>query len=184
MSYFWFKTFHIVGVTVWFAAMFYLPRLFVYHAEALEKTEPHRSILVAQFKIMEQRLYRIIMVPGMIVVLLTATALLYQQSAFLIQGWMHAKLTLVFLLCVYHFYCAQLLKELNEDRCESSGQKFRYFNEFPTLLLISIVMLVVFKTAFPTDLSAWLMIFLVIFMVISIQLYAKKRKNAKLRNQD
>jgi putative membrane protein len=176
MAYYWFKTFHIIGVVVWFAAMFYLPRLFVYHAQARSENDIAREILENQFKIMEQRLYRIIMIPGMIVTVGTAIGLIVLMPEYLKQGWMHAKLTGVIALLVYHFYCGKLLKALAEGKCAWSGQQFRYFNELPTLLLITIVMLVVFKTAFPTDASVWLMIGLSILMVIAIQMYAKKRK--------
>jgi putative membrane protein len=182
MAYFWFKTFHIIGVIVWFAAMFYLPRLFVYHAQARLENDIAREILENQFKIMEQRLYQIIMIPGMIVTLITATGLLILMPEYLKQAWMQVKLTLVLVLLAYHFYCGKLLKDLSKGQCQWTGQQFRYFNELPTLLLISIVMLVVFKTAFPTNASVWLMVGLSILMIVAIQWYAKKRKQQSITN--
>lgn len=176
MAYYWLKTFHIIGVVVWFAGLFYLVRLFVYHQEARQKDSPEREILERQYSIMEGRLLNIITTPGMLVTLCTAGGLLYVLPEYLKQGWMHAKLTFVLCLVLYHVICMKLMRSIQAGRCAWSAQRFRAFNELPTLLLVAVVMLVVFKGAFPTEASVWLMFGLIVSMVAAIQLYAKRRR--------
>ena len=181
MAYLWLKTFHIVGVVVWFAGLFYLVRLFVYHREA-ERHPPEASdILKTQFSVMESRLLNIITTPGMILTLGTASGLLYQQPAWLSQGWMHAKLSLVALLVGYHFLCVRVMRGLQSGESTWTPKQLRALNEVPTLILVTVVMLVVFKSAFPTSAGVWLNVSLVLSFVISIQLYAKKRRRDAAR---
>ncbi|NES19089.1 MAG: protoporphyrinogen oxidase HemJ [Symploca sp. SIO3E6] len=181
MAYFWFKAFHLIGVVVWFAGLFYLVRLFVYHAEASQEPEPAQTILKNQYQIMEKRLYHIITMPGMVVTVAMAIGLLTTEPEVLKSGWMHIKLAFVVALLAYHFYCGRLMRQLEAGECQWSGQKFRALNEAPTILLLVIVMLAVFKNSFPTDISAWLVFGLIIVMAASIQLYAKKRRLDKER---
>lgn len=176
MAYYWFKAFHIVGVVVWFAGLFYLVRLFIYHVEAEAEPEPARSILKNQYTIMEKRLYGIITTPGMVVAVAMAVGLLVLMPEYLKDGWMHAKLGLVGVLLVYHHYCARLMRQLHRGECKWSGQQLRALNEAPTLLLVAIVMLVIFKNNFPTGATTWLMVGLVVLMAATIQLYARKRR--------
>lgn len=135
----WIKAFHIVAVITWFAAIFYLPRLFVYHAAAEDSLSQER------FKIMERKLYRGIMTPSMIAVLFLGGWLLYIAPTFLQAHWMHAKLLLVIFLVIYHFYCGHLVKVFASNRNQRSHVFYRWFNEIPVLLLIAIVILVVVK---------------------------------------
>jgi protoporphyrinogen IX oxidase len=181
MAYYWFKAFHIIGVVVWFAGLFYLVRLFIYHIEANQEAEPAQSILKKQYTIMEKRLYGIITTPGMLVTVVCAIGLLVTQPDFLKQPWMHAKLGFVVLLLGYHFYCKRLMKQLEENACKWSSQQMRAMNEAPTLLLVVIVMLVIFKNNLPTDITAWVVFGLVVLMAVTIQLYAKKRRLDKER---
>jgi putative membrane protein len=184
MAYFWFKAFHLIGVVVWFAGLFYLVRLFVYHAEANEQPEPARGILKAQYEIMEKRLYSIITNPGMMVTVAMAIGLISTEPEILKSGWLHIKLAFVALLLVYHFFCKRIMKQLAKDECQWTGQQFRALNEAPTLLLVIIVLLAVFKSQLPLDLTTWLIIALIVFMVAAIQLYAKKRrKDEEQRSQ-
>lgn len=183
MAYYWFKAFHIVGVVVWFAGLFYLVRLFIYHVEANEKPEPARTILQEQYSLMEKRLLNIITTPGMLVAVSMAIALLVTQPDYLHQGWMHAKLGFVAVLLGYHHYCARLLKKLQAGTCQWTGQQLRALNEAPTLLLVLIVMLVIFKNQFPTSASVWLIVGLVITMLATIQLYARKRRLDRERQE-
>jgi putative membrane protein len=176
MAYYWFKAFHLIGVVVWFAGLFYLVRLFVYHAEAALQPEPARGILKAQYEIMEKRLYNIITTPGMIVTVAMAIGLISTEPEVLKSGWLHIKLSFVALLLIYHFFCGRIMKQLEKDECKWTGQQFRALNEAPTLLLVVIVLLAVFKNQLPLDLTTWLIVALVIFMVAAIQLYAKKRR--------
>jgi putative membrane protein len=176
MAYYWFKAFHIIGVVVWFAGLFYLVRLFIYHAEAEAEPEPARSILKQLFAILEKRLYSIITTPGMVVTVAMAIGLLTQMPDVLKAGWMHVKLGLVGLLLIYHFYCRRLMKQLERGECRWSGQQLRALNEAPTLLLVLVVMLVVFKNNLPTSATTWLLVGLIALMLATIQLYARKRR--------
>lgn len=179
MAYYWFKAFHLIGVVVWFAGLFYLVRLFVYHAEAYEQPEPARTILKNQYEIMEKRLYNIITTPGMLVTVAMAIGLISTEPEVLKSGWLHLKLAFVLLLIGYHHFCKRIMKQLAKDECKWSGQQFRALNEAPTVLLVIIVMLAVFKNQLPLDLTTWVIVALVIAMAASIQLYAKKRRKDK-----
>ncbi|NEO31498.1 MAG: protoporphyrinogen oxidase HemJ [Symploca sp. SIO3C6] len=179
MAYFWYKAFHLIGVVVWFAGLFYLGRLFVYHAEASEQSEPAQTILKNQYQIMEKRLYNLITMPGMVLTVVMAIALLTTEPELLKDGWLHAKLAFVVALLGYHFYCGRIMRRLAAGEFNWSGQHFRYFNEAPTLLLVAIVLLAVFKNSLPTDITAWGIVGLIVAMAVIIQLYAKKRKRDK-----
>lgn len=133
----WVKAFHIIAVVTWFAALFYLPRLFVYHAMSED------AVGIERFKVMERKLYRGIMTPSAVV----AVALgLWLWLGFGISGsWLHAKLALVTALLGYHWYCGRLLRDFRDDRNTRSHVFYRWFNELPVLLLVAIVILVVVK---------------------------------------
>ena len=175
-AYLWFKTLHIVGVVVWFAGLFYLVRLFIYHREAEELEPALRSAFQAQYGLMEKRLANIITTPGMVVAVSMAIGLLVSNPAWLQQGWMHAKLAFVVALLAYHFFCYRLMGQLQAGTCSWGPKQLRALNELPTLLLVIVVMLVVFKNQFPTGAATWFMVALVVFMAASIQFYARWRR--------
>ena len=136
----WIKAFHIISVITWFAALFYLPRLFVYHA----MSEDHISR--ERFKVMERKLYRGIATPSMIATIIFGAWLSHLNWAYYAQStWYWSKLVLVVILVGYHHACLVYLKQLRDDRCQRSHVFFRWFNEFPVLLLLGIVILVVVK---------------------------------------
>ena len=135
----WIKAFHIVAVVAWFAVLFYLPRLFVYHASCDDEAGKER------FKIMERKLYRGIMGPAMIASLIFGGWLLMLNPGFLSQGWMHVKLTLVFLLIGYHHMCGAQLKRFARGENKRTHVFYRWFNEVPVVFLLAIVILVVVK---------------------------------------
>ena len=139
MLFLWLKAFHIIAVICWFAALFYLPRLFVYHAQSEDEISRER------FKVMERKLYRGIATPAMVASIVLGFAALFQVPAFMSSGWMQVKLLLVALVVVYHIMCKQHMRALAEDRSEKSHVYFRWFNEAPVLVLIAIVILVVVK---------------------------------------
>ena len=141
-AYLWFKTLHIVGVVVWFAGLFYLVRLFIYHREAEGLEEFLRPAFQAQYGLMERRLANIITTPGMVVAVVCAAGLLSVNPAWLQQGWMHAKLAFVAALLAYHAFCYRLMGQLNRGACSWSPKQLRVLNELPTLLLVIVVMLV------------------------------------------
>lgn len=176
MTYLWFKAFHIVGVVAWFAGLFYLPRLFVYHAEANEQPEAVRSILQQQYQVMETRLYRIIMTPAMILTIGMAIGMVVTAPELMKDLWLQIKMGLVALLLGYHHICARLMKEMATGKFRFTGQQFRWFNEFPTVLFIVVVLLAVFKNNFPTSAAAWGIVAMSVAMAAVIQLYARKRR--------
>ena len=175
-AYLWFKTLHIVGVVVWFAGLFYLVRLFIYHREAEALEPPLREAFELQYGLMERRLANIITTPGMVLSVAMAAGLLSVNPGWLQQGWMHAKLALVVALLAYHAFCYRLMAQLQAGRCGWSAKQLRALNELPTLLLVLVVMLVVFKGQFPTGSATWLLVALVVFMAASIQFYARWRR--------
>ena len=175
-AYLWFKTLHIVGVVVWFAGLFYLVRLFIYHVEAEQESSPVREAFKSQYAVMERRLANIITTPGLILTVTMAAGLLITQPSWLHQGWVHAKHGFVGLLVAYHVFCYRLMGQLQAGVCQWSGRQLRALNELPTLLLVLVVMLVVFKNQFPTGAATWLTVGLVVFMAGTIQFYARWRR--------
>ncbi len=136
----WLKAFHIIAMVAWFAGLFYLPRLFVYHATITDSRESGR------FKIMERRLYFGIMMPAMFATLIFGFFLLHANwDYYLHTPWMMVKLALVYLLMLFHAYCGWLWWQFNHDNNRHSALFYRWFNEIPTLLLIGIVCCVIVK---------------------------------------
>ena len=136
----WVKAFHIIAVICWFAGLFYFPRLFVYHSMSEDNASLER------FKIMERKLYRGIMMPSMIFTLVLGIWLAVVNIEFYKgQLWLHIKFLLVLILVGYHFACGLYVKQFTQDRCKRTHKYFRFFNEFPVLLLIAIVILVVVR---------------------------------------
>lgn len=175
-AYLWFKTLHIVGVVVWFAGLFYLVRLFIYHREAEDLEPALKTAFQQQYALMERRLANIITTPGMVVAVVCAAGLLSVNPAWLKQGWMHAKLAFVAALLAYHWFCYRIMGQLQAGSCHWSPKQLRALNELPTLLLVMVVMLVVFKNQFPTGAATWFIVALVVFMAASIQFYARWRR--------
>lgn len=136
----WIKALHIIAMVCWFAGLFYLPRLFVYHAN----TQDHASI--EGFVIMERRLYYAIMMPAAFVTTLLGFWLLHFNSTYYVHaGWMQLKLLLVALLWGYHLYCGYIVKQFALNLNKKTARFYRVMNEIPTILLIGIVLLVVLK---------------------------------------
>ncbi|MEB3323067.1 MAG: CopD family protein, partial [Synechococcaceae cyanobacterium] len=129
-----------------------------------------------QYGLMERRLANIITTPGMVVAVTMAAGLLLVQPGWLQQGWMHAKLLLVAALLAYHALCYRLMGQLQRGACRWSGRQLRALNELPTLLLVLVVLLVVFKNQFPTGAATWFLVALVLAMAASIQFYARWRR--------
>ena len=136
----WIKALHIISVICWFAGIFYLPRLFVYHAMAEDQTS------IERFKVMERKLYRGIMTPAMIATLIFGIWLIhFNWEYYKTAGWFHAKVTLVVLLVGYHLMCGTIRKKFERDENTRGHVFFRWFNEFPVLVLVAVVILVVVK---------------------------------------
>ena len=168
-----------MGVGVLFAGLVYIVRVFVYHDEASLEPELAKTILINQYQIMEKRLYNIITTPVMVVTVVMAIGLLTTVPEVLKDRWLHIELAFVAALLGYHFYCGRIMRRLSKGQCNWSGQQFRALNEAPTILLVAIVLLAVFKNNLPTDITAWGIFGMIIVMAVTIQLYAKKRRRDK-----
>lgn len=132
----WIKAFHVISMVTWFAGLFYLPRLFVYHADSNDVISKER------FKIMERRLYYYITTPGALCTILFGLIMLLSRHAFYAtMMWLHIKLALVFLLCVFHICCAKYLRDFATDNNRRSATFYRVLNEVPTVFLIAIIIL-------------------------------------------
>ncbi|MGP1580466.1 MAG: protoporphyrinogen oxidase HemJ [Wolinella sp.] len=139
--YLWIKAFHFMAFISWMAVLFYLPRLYVYHAEHIEKLEFVRVV-----KIQEDKLYNFIGWPAMLGTVISGIAMIVLNPSMLSgSGWLHAKIFFAFLLLFYHFDNGRYLKLFREDRCFKSGKFFRFYNEVPTILMIGIVICGVLK---------------------------------------
>ena len=135
-----YKALHIIAMVAWFAGLFYLPRLFVYHADANDKISDER------FKIMERRLLKGIMNPAAIATIFFGLLLIhYNADYYLNVYWMRIKFFLVTLLIIYHIVCGYYVYKFKLNKNQHSAKFFRFFNELPTLLLIGIVFLVILK---------------------------------------
>ena len=133
----WVKAFHIIFMVTWFAALFYLPRLFVYHAESNDEISKQR------FKVMERKLYYGIATPGAIITIGLGFWLLHILGYELLSSfWLQAKLSLVALLVIYHIYCGKLLGDFKRDDNQHGHVWYRWFNEMPVFILIAVVLLV------------------------------------------
>ena len=140
-AYLLFKSLHLIAVISWMAGLLYLPRIFVYHAENINKEE-----ICTVFKTMERKLYNYIMMPAMLLSWLFGLILISHVGfEALSVKWLQIKLVLVILLSIYHFYLGSLLSSFIENNNTKSSKFFRWLNEFPTLLLIVIVFIVIFK---------------------------------------
>ena len=137
----WIKSLHIIFMVTWFAGLFYLPRLFVYHAMSDDLPS------IDRFKIMERKLYYGIMTPGAVLTIIFGMWLWLGYGISGISGswWLHAKLFLVAVLVAYHFYCGKLLTDFKLDRNRHGHIYYRWFNEVPVIILIAVVILVVVK---------------------------------------
>ena len=176
-SYLYIQAIHIIGVVVWFAGLFYIGRLFVYHKEASRRPEPERKILEEQFTIMERRLWYAITWPGLCITVVFGTLMLLYIG---LPPWIHTKLALVALLIVYHLYCGRLQKQLEEGNCRWNARLLRLFNEAPALLLVAIVFNVVLK-----DLLSWTVLLVILALLavsifITVRWYTRHRKSAAL----
>jgi len=139
--YLWIKAIHIIFMVSWMAVLFYLPRLFVYHAENKDNKE-----FVKIVKIMEKRLFYAIGIPAFVITLITGLSMIFMNpELFKSGGWLHAKLTLVAILIAYFFHNEYVRRKFERDECEKSGKFFRIYNEIPTVLLILIVILVIVR---------------------------------------
>jgi putative membrane protein len=176
MTFLYLKAVHIIFIVTWFAGLFYMPRIFIYIVEAHGKPEPEKSILLKQLKMMASRLWFAITWPSAIITLGIGTSLIINQPEWLQQGFMHIKLTLVFLLYLYHFSLHVIFRQLKSDVVKYSSQQLRFWNEVATLFLISIVFIIVLKSALSMVWGLIGLITISILITAGIRIYKKFRK--------
>ena len=173
------KSLHLIFVITWFAGLFYIPKLFIYHIEAQDKDSTEREILSNQFKIMTKRLWFIITWPSAILATLFAIILLILQPVWLQQDWMHVKLAFVLLLFVYHFKCHQIFRQLQRNVFKWSSNQMRLFNEGSTLILFSVVFLVILKNSLNWIFGVAGIFVLGILLMLGIKIYKRIRNKGK-----
>jgi putative membrane protein len=178
MTFLYLKAVHIIFIVTWFAGLFYIPRLFVHMIEAHEKEEPERTILLTQLKKMASGLWFGITWPSAIITLIMGAALLINQPIWLQYGFMHIKLTLVFFLYAYHISLHYLYRQLKRDVVKFSSTQMRLWNEVATLFLISIVFLIVLKSALSIVWGIAGLIVITFLITMGIRIY-KKYRNEK-----
>ncbi len=170
------KSLHIIFVVAWFAGLFYIPRLFIYHTEAKEKEEPARQILTSQYKIMTKRLWYIITWPACVLAVGFGLWMIYLYPTYLSMTWMQVKLGFVAVLLVYHLSLHWLYIRLQSDLYPLSSTQLRFYNELATVLLFAIVFTAVYKNT-----SGWYygvlgILSLGVILSLAIMLYKRARQ--------
>ncbi len=175
MIYLYAKAIHIIFVICWMAGLFYMVRLFIYHAEAKQKGELEYNILHRQFMIMESKLWWIITTPSMYLTVLAGLTMLYLSPALIHAPWMQVKLAFVLGLLIYHFICQRILFSLKTERNRWTSTQLRLWNELATVILFAIVFIVVLKSA-----TNWIygLVGLVLFslmLMFAVKIYKRVR---------
>lgn len=169
------KALHLIFVITWFAGLFYIPRLFVYHIEAAQKQEPDRTILLDQLKLMTRRLWYIITWPSAILATFFAVWLIYLMPFWLEQNWMLVKLGFVVLLFGYHYKCQLIFKELQNDIIKWSSNGMRIWNEGATLILFAVIFLVIVRDAVNWIYGVIGIVLLSVILMIGFKMYQRIR---------
>jgi protoporphyrinogen IX oxidase len=170
------KALHVVFVITWFAGLFYIFRLFIYHREASDKSEPERSILIDQFKIMERRLMYAITWPSAILATVFGTWMLILNTALFNQGFMQIKLVFVGLLWLYHEYAQYVLKQMGKGKMSWTSTRLRIINEVPTVILIAVVFLIILRNSIDWIYGVVGILGVAILLMIAIKMYKKYRE--------
>ncbi|MBT8184258.1 MAG: CopD family protein [Eudoraea sp.] len=170
------KALHLIFVITWFAALFYIPRLFIYHIEAGQKPVSEKEILTNQFKIMAKRLWYIIGWPSAVLATISAIWLLLLMPEWLKQPWMHVKLGFVLLLIVYHLKTHQYFRQLQRNEIRHSSGYMRIWNEGATLILFAVVFLAILKNAFNWVYGLLGILVLAVLLMLGIRIYKRMRE--------
>lgn len=161
----------------WFAGLFYIVRLFIYQVEAETNNQKGKEFLIPQYKIMQKRLWWIITTPAMILTVFFGLLMLHKNPSLIHFPWMKIKLVFVFLLMIYHFACQRILLKLQKNQLTLNSQKLRIWNEVATLFLVSIIFVVVLKSAMNWLYATISFVAVAIVLMIAIQWYKKTRKD-------
>lgn len=167
---------HIIFVVCWMAGLFYMVRLFIYHTEAQERTEPARTILSDQFGLMEKKLWWIITTPSMYLVLAAGIAMLYLMPGWLQMGWLHIKLLFVGGLIFYHFICQRKMNQMRQGIYKWTSTQLRLWNELATLILFAVVFLVVLKNSLNWIFGVVGIIAFSVALMMAVKIYKRFRE--------
>lgn len=173
------KVFHLVGMVSWMAGLFYLPRLFVYHAEAQTRTDATRDILGAQYSIMEQRLLGIITTPAMLMTWAGGLTMVALNHGLLSQRWFLVKLVLLLALSGYHGWMSGVVRRLGRGETVMTGDRFRVMNEVPTIALVLIVTYAVLRDSVGLLTGLGIAVVMTLLLGIGIQAYGVVRRRAE-----
>ena len=176
MIYLYAKSIHIIFVICWMAGLFYIVRLFVYHAEAKQKSVSEYNVLHRQFQIMENRLWWVITTPSMYLTIIAGIVMLIVNPALLQAPWMHVKLCFVLALILYHFKCQQIIKNLALEKNQWNSSRLRMWNEVSTIILFAIVFIVVLKSAVNWVFGLVGLVSLAVILMIAIKMYKRYRE--------
>ena len=176
MYYNYIKALHLIFVITWFAGLFYIPRLFIYHIEALKKSKRDSEILIPQFKIMTKRLWYIITWPSAVLATIFGIWLILLVPSFILQSWMHLKITFVTFLIAYHIKTHQMFLKQQNDKLNYSSMFMRIWNEGATILLFAIVFLVILKDSLHWLSGLIAFLGLIVVLMLGIRLYKKTRE--------
>ncbi len=176
------KALHIIFMVSWFAGLFYVVRLFIYHVEALDKGEPDKTILVNQYTIMEKRLWWIITTPAMVLTVIFGLLMLVANPVLLQKPFMHLKLGFVVLLLIYHFLCQKIYFDLKKNKFHWGSGALRVWNEVATLLLVIIVFIVVLKDALNWVYASLSFVAVALLLMLAIKMYQAIRKKEEKEN--
>lgn len=170
------KSLHLIFVVTWFAGLFYIVRLFVYHAEAKQKPQPEQDILIKQYQLMQYRLWYIITWPSAILASIFAFWMLYYNYGLIYADYFQVKLFFVFLLYLYHLKCHQIFKQLQNNEVKHSSSFFRIWNEGATIILFAVVFLIIVKNAINWIFGVVGIIVFSILLMLGYKLYKKIRE--------
>lgn len=170
------KSLHLIFIITWFSGLFYIPRIFIYHIEAQEKSDVERDALSKQLKIMAKRLWYIITWPSAILASIFAFTLIYLVPSWLTQQWMLIKLFLVGILYLYHYKTHRIFIELQQDKFQYSSFFMRIWNEGATLILFAIVFIAILKTSFHWIIGVLSILGLAVLLILGIRIYKRFRK--------
>ena len=169
------KSLHLIFVVTWFAGLFYIPRLFIYHIEASKKPSPEKEILTKQLQLMTKRLWNIITWPSAILCTFFALIMLHLNSALIYQPWMQVKLGFVVLLIAYHIKNHLIYKQLQRNEIRYTGNYMRIWNEGATLILFAVIFLVLLKSAINWIFGVIGILVLGVLLMLGIKLYKRIR---------
>ena len=175
-----FKTIHIIGFVAWFAGLFYLVRMFVYHTDAFDDEQPKSDILRKQYELMESRVYRIICNPAMILTWVCGLAMiyLYGWAWFTSNIWLHFKFVPLLMLSGFQGACKKWMTQLKTNKTKYSAQKFRLINEFPTVMLFIIVPIAIFKN----NTNPIYLVATIVTTIVLLIIFTKIYKNIRAKN--